>query len=419
LLLTAELTIYEEICFMTRSSSLVLIAAIALTSFVAQPAVGQFNIPKIKIPKIPKTDTTTTTTTTTTTNSDPVTSNSDSSSSSRAKGDEDVRGIPIQGARITFSNSPDGSNPKTTFTSSEYVYGHLDLGGKTIAQAFGLTNMGDAKFYHIDYNLQVRKPGAEFNKYAWSQFSATLITKADAQKTSWDFDVLPDPAKVSTRSAADKDDLDNYKFVSGLYGQWYDVDAARSMFPQSGTYTIDITLFGNSYDDWGKPTGKIDEFRTVSAQFAFQFNGPDGQRLFANAVKAKEVMESAKNRAEMYHTMPDWWGKAFTGAEPKLAPARLVPLIKGYIGKWDLTYMKHMVWGFTGPVWVVQKNELGIPRYRNVNTTIYVIYKEAKDNSCQVGGFTLQEDYSGAGTYGEPYLSGISDIKYIDCAVVK
>jgi hypothetical protein len=39
---------------MTRSSSLILIAALAITSFLIQPAMGQFTLPKIKIPKIPK-----------------------------------------------------------------------------------------------------------------------------------------------------------------------------------------------------------------------------------------------------------------------------------------------------------------------------------------------------------------------------
>src|SRR6478735_7766795 len=100
---------------MTRS--LILIAAIAVTSFLTQSAVGQFNLPKIKIPKIPKTDAPANPSTPN--NPDPVTSNSDSSSTS--KGGDSVRGVPISGAKIIFSNNPDGSNPKTSFTSSENI----------------------------------------------------------------------------------------------------------------------------------------------------------------------------------------------------------------------------------------------------------------------------------------------------------
>jgi hypothetical protein len=121
----------------------------------------------------------------------------------------------------------------------------------------------------------------------------------------------------------------------------------------------------------------------------------------------------------MYRAMPDWWAKASRPADPKLAPVRLVPMIKGFIGQWNLTYMKHMIVEFTGPLWVIEKNSLGIPEYRMVKPYIYIIYKDAKDNSCQVGALYMRESYSGAGTYGSPYLGGIRDIRYIDCAAVK
>lgn len=404
---------------MTRSS-LILIAVIAVTSFLTQPAMGQFTItiPKVKVPKVPKKDAPATPN-----NPDPGTSNPDSSmptnsdSSSQPRGN--VRGIPIPGARITFSNNPDGSNPKTTFTSSEYVYGRLDLGGKTVYDAFGLKNQGAAaKFYYINYDLRIWKPG-EKPWDDWAGREYTLVTKEDAQKTYWNFDVLPEPTKVSTRKSAIADELEFYKSIGGVYSEWYNADSARSTFPQSGTYTIDITLFGNSYDDWGKPTGESDKYPTASAAFAFQFSGTDGQTLVANSVKARESLTAAKNRQEMYRAMPAWWAKAWTPTDPKLAPARLVPMIKGFIGQWNMTYMKHMIVQFTGPLWVIEKNSLGIPEYRMVKPYIYVIYKDPKDNSCQVGALYMRESYSGAGSYGAPYLGGIRDVQYIDCAVVK
>ena len=403
---------------MTRSSSLILIAVIAFASFFAAPAMGQFTItiPKIKVPKITKKEDAPPATPN---NSDPVTtSNSDSDSSSEPAGSGSVRGIPIPGARISFSNNPDGSNPKTSFTSSEYIYGRLDLGGKTVYEAFGLKNQGNAKFYYINYDLQIWKPGEKpWDK--WSGNAYTLVTKEDAQKTYWNFDVLPEPTKASTRRSAIADELEYYNSGAGVYTQWYNADSARSTFPQSGTYTVDITLFGNSYDDWGKPTGESEKYPTASAAFAFQFSGTDGQTLVANSVKARESLTAAKNRQEMYRTMPDWWAKAWTPTDPKLAPARLVPMIKGFIGQWNMNYMKHMIVQFTGPLWVIEKNSLGIPEYRMAKPYIYVIYKDPKDNSCQVGALYMRESYSGAGTYGAPYLGGIRDVQYIDCAVVK
>jgi hypothetical protein len=416
LLLTTELTFRGERISMTRSSSLILIAVIAVTSFLAEPAVAQFTIPKIKIPKIPKKESPTTPTTT----ADPVTSPTSDAPTQPVQGSTSVRGIPIPGARITFSNNPDGSSPKTSFTSSEYIYGRLDLGGRTVYDAFGLKNQGpNAKFYYINYDLQIWKPGEKpWEKWAGNDY--TLVTKEDAQKTYWNFDVLPEPTKVSTRMSAIADELEFYKGVGGLYAQWYNADSARSTFPQSGTYTIDITVYGNSYDDWGKPTGEVEKYPTASATFAFQFSGADGQTLVANSEKARESMEAAKYRQEMYRTMPDWWYKPATGiTDPKLAPARLVPMIKSYIGQWNLTYVKHMITNFTGPLWAIEKNSLGIPEYRLVVPYIYVIYKDPKDNSCQVGALYMRESYSGAGTYGAPYLGGIRDVRYIDCAAIK
>ena len=72
-----------------------------------------------------------------------------------------------------------------------------------------------------------------------------------------------------------------------------------------------------------------------------------------------------------------------------------------------------------GPLWVIQKNDLGIPEYRMVKPYIYILYKEPKDNSCQLGALYMRESYAGAGTYGAPYLGGIRDVQYIDCSVIK
>ena len=401
---------------MARSSSFILIAAVAIASFFIEPAAGQFpSLPKITIPKVTKAETPATATPTEQgTEGDP-----NSGASSRVR-DDGTRGIPIAGAKITFSNNPDGSNPKTMFTSSEYIYGRLDLGNRTVYDAFGLKNMGDAKFYSIHYHLNIIPPGKDVWEHDWHNgVNYTLITKEDAQKTYWNFDVLPDPAKISTLIGAIDDDLSYFNSAGGFYSQWYDADSARSKFPQNGTYTIDIVLFGNSYDDWGKSTGEFEKFPTASAKFAFQFSGTDGQKLVANAVKAKDSVEAAKNRREMLHTMPSWWPNAATPPDPKLAPARLVPLIKGFIGKWNLTYVKHMIIKYEGPLWVIEKNNLGIPEYRMVKPYIYVIYKDPKDNSCQVGALYMRESYSGAGTYGEPYLGGIRDVQYMDCSAVK
>lgn len=394
------------------------LTAIVALLFVAEPARAQFTITIPKIPRIkkekPRTDTESPTVTTTTA--------SDDSPSSMSSGTE-RRGTPIPGARITFSNNPDGSNPKTTFSSSEYIYGRLDLGGKTVYDAFGLKNQTDVPIYYIHYDLKIYKPGEKPYEGNWGgSFNQTLMTKEDAKKTYWNFDVLPDPTKISTLKSmlANQKDFER-KSVAGIYSKWHNAEAARSEFPQSGTYTIDVTIWGDAYDDWGKPTGVSDTKPTASAMFAFQFSGTDGQTLVANAEKANETLKSAKIAREMHRTMPDWWFKGGTyPAEPKLAAARLVPMIKGFIAQWNLTYLKHMIVKSDGPLWVIKKNDLGIPTFRDLSPYIYIIYRDPKENnSCQLGALYMRQSYAGAGTYGEPFLGGVRDVEYIDCAVVK
>src|SRR5688572_6334834 len=305
---------------MTRSSSLMLIAAIAVASFLTVPAMGQFTItiPKIKVPKTTKKDAPASPN-----NPDPGTSNSDMSSEPR--GNKNVRGVPIPGARIIFSNSPDGSNPKTTFTSSENIYGRIDFGGRTMMDAFGWKAMGDRKFYYVSYFVKILPAGKEGWEHDWHNGRGyTLVTKDEAQKTFWNFDVLPDPTKASTISSAIADELQYYNSPAGMWPQIGDMDSARRTFPQNGAYNVDITIYGDSYDDWGKPAGDSDKFVTVSANLAFQFSGADGQRIASGYQKARDAIDAAKNRKEMLHAMPDWWAKAWRPTDPKLAPARLV-----------------------------------------------------------------------------------------------
>jgi len=404
---------------MARASLFIMIAVIAIASFFVGPASGQITItiPKIKVPKFPKMDPTPAPNDQ---DSGTTESGSSSGSSSPQSGGEGVRGKPIAGAKIIFSNNPDGSNPKTSFTSSENIYGRLDLGGRTMYDAFGWKALGDRKFYYVSYWLQIRPAGKEGWEHDWHNGRGyTLVSKDEAQKTYWNFDVLPDPARSSTISSAIADELEYYNSPSGMWPQIRDMDTARRLFPQNGAYTVDMTIFGDSYDDWGKPSGKDEDFPTVSATLAFQFSGSDGQRIASGYQKARDAIDAAKNHREMLHAMPDWWAKSVTPPDPKLAPARLVPMIKGFIGQWNLTYSKHMITQFTGPLWVIEKNDLGIPEYRMVKPYIYVIYKDPKDNSCQVGALYMRESYSGSGTYGEPYLGGIRDVQYIDCAVVR
>ena len=390
------------------------VVALLICCFVlTNNASAQFTITLPKVPKIkkekPQIDASSPTSTSTTSSSDAVSSSASAS---------EVRGKPIQGAKITFSTTPGGA-PATSFRSSDFIYGKLDLGGRTIYDAFGMKGLGNRDFYYINYYLDISQDGKTWEHNWHNGASIVLITKEDAQKTSLTFDVVPDPSKLNTTVCTLDDDIDYCKFAAGLYNKTRDVSSASSTFPRDGNYVFDITLWLPGFDGWGKAVEGYENYPAAVGKFNYQFSTQDGMTLIANAKKASESAEKAKNTKDMLHAMPAWWGKGVTPPDAKLSAARLTPLIKGFIGQWNLQYVKHTFASYTGPLWVIEKDDFNLPKYRMVVPYIYVLYKEAKDNSCQIGAVYMRESYSGGGTYGEPYLGGIRDIQYIDCAVVK
>lgn len=394
----------------TKLTGIVLL--IAFFTF-ANTASAQFTITVPKIPKIKKEKPQPNVESPTSTSTTP----SDRSSDSSSLTSED-RGKRIQGAKITFSTTPGGA-PSTNFRSSDFIYGRLDLGGRTVYDAFEMKGLGTRDFYYINYYIDITQDGKSWEHNWHNGASIVLVTKADAQKTYLNFDVVPDPAKLNTIVCTLDDDIDYCKFPAGIYNKTRDVDSASSTFPKDGTYYVDITLWLPGFDGWGKAVSGYENYPAVVGKFNYQFSTQDGQTLIANAKKASANAEKAKNAKDMLHAMPDWWGKGTTPPDAKLSPVRLTPMIKGFIGQWNLTYVKHTFASFTGPLWVIEKNALGIPEYRMVVPYIYVLYRDPKENSCNIGALYMRESYSGAGTYGAPYLGGIRDVQYIDCAVVR
>lgn len=340
------------------------------------------------------------------------TSPSSNSSSSRASGLEG--GVPVPGARMYFSTTPftdSSAGAKSTFTSQEFIYGRLEL-DRSISDAFGLGNMQNRDYYYIKYSVVVG------DNESWQSHpnggTFLYLTKDDVKKNFLNFDVLPDPNNVST-SFAGIDELWNYGSAAYLVGK-YD---AQSKFPKNGDYRIRIVLYQNLFDDYGKPRFDSAPLPYAAGQFTFQFAARDFQALIANSEKATANLGAAKNKREMLKALPAWWGKAKAPADAKLSAARLTPLLNDYANRWGRAYLGKFVWDNDSlPIWRIQKDELGLPKYRYA-TSIWAIYKDNKDGMCYLGSHSIREDYSGGGTYGQMYLNTMGDRTYIDCAVVR
>src|SRR6476469_6144177 len=141
---------------------------------------GQF---PIKIPKIPKINIEKPQAPDTSSTSAETASSTRSSKSSSSGSEYEGKAIP--GAKLLFSTTPftSGGASKTNFTSSDFIYARLDLGGKTVYDTFGMKNMGARDSYYLYVSMKGSKdPAGDFP--VWINYDVImLVTKEDANKT--------------------------------------------------------------------------------------------------------------------------------------------------------------------------------------------------------------------------------------------
>lgn len=369
---------------------------------------------KIKVPKIPKITTPKPAEMEMPSVTDSPSSRSSSSSSATGKST-------IPGAKMYFSNTPftnSNAGAKTTFASSEFIYGRLEL-SQTVYDTFGLSSLGERDYYYVYYSLGMERT-QDRDRYAdpieWNSSLNLYLTKEDVQKKYLNFDVLPDPNKVTT-ALAQTDKPEEYGNPAHFGGM---LEFRKDKFPQNGDYPMTIKLHQSVFDAYGKPMPVSDD-KTPSVLNTFTFKldiAKDARNIISNYKIAGENVRAAASKRGAFRTMPDWWA---TGAAPKdaiLKPAALIPKIKR-----DLTgnsYLKHMVPAY-GSLWGIQTNDFGIPTYRYANPYIYVIYKGERDPEiCYIQSFSLRQNYVGGGLYStETYLARGSESYSIYCAAVK
>jgi hypothetical protein len=399
------------------ANPLLLTGCLILTS--VSHAHGQFNIKVPKLPKVVKEQPSRPSDPgqpTTTGNSGGTRSPSERSNPSAGQSSAVSGGVPIPGAKVFFSSTPftnNSSGARSSFASNEFIYGRLEL-DRSISEAFGLGNLPNRDYYYIRYHViigdgQGSSLGPNSGNYLY-------LSKEDANRNFLNFDVLPDPNDLSTVLAV-IDELWNYKFPAGLGGQIK--QSARSIFPKNGDYPIQIVLFQSNFDDYGEPRFDGEPLPYAAGQFTFQFSAKDVAAITANYDKAVDQAETARNRSDTVKALPAWWGKTQAPADPKLSAARITALINAYANQWGRAYLGKFAWdSYSMPIWNVQKNDVGLPSYRYA-PFVWAVYKDDKDGMCYFGSHQIREDYSGAGTYGQTYLSTMSNRTYIDCAAVR
>lgn len=334
-------------------------------------------------------------------------------------------------AKFYFSDQPftnSNTGAKTNFTSQEFIYGRLELGGKTVSEAFKLDAQPVRGFHYLEYGILITPVGKtkeELNntqtvEYTIYNRSKPILIKEEELKNTWlNFDVLPAPSSIYTLASATPapEKINEFRFDAGL--GYYTNDGMKEFFPANGDYTVQVLLWNYSFDDWGKILEYEKNIVSLGA-LTYHFSTKDAASLIANNQKRLDGVRLAEAMKNRYTKLPDWWnGKPFTPGDALLKPATLTPMIKNYCSRYGLTYISHKVYPYSGAAgWTIYTDSnTGLQVSRRLNAEVWTLYKDENDR-CRFATALIDESYGGAGTYGSPYISGLSG-EFIDCSAIR
>lgn len=311
--------------------------------------------------------------------------------------------------RIYFSNLPfTGTNSntgKTTFTSAEYIYARLEIPSGTLKEIFKIKDDEKALPY-LKCKLTVMQ-GGEVIPYGSSKDNI-LVQDEFKNSNILNFDILPEPAKASTLYSMLEDFSAGYGFnpISGLIlnGRWPD-----------GDYKVRVTIYTETFNAYGALQSE-DKWPSLEGEFDLKFKEDDAGKIIANS---KLIRETSIENAFRYDNLPPVFSKPGPLTDPNASSAKIAAILKR-----DLPQRQILKWvaeSYSGPVWHVATNDLGIPRYKYFNPHIWMAYKI--NGKCYVGYATLRQIYSGGGTYGPLQVAftsaGSLPDKGIDCTKIK
>jgi len=317
----------------------------------------------------------------------------------------------IPGAKMYFSDKPftnghEGS--KTSFRSSDFIYGRIELDNQTLLDAFKMSSI-KTKYYYLRFWVCSYKNGEQQgSKNSWEYL--LIKNEDDVKKNYLNFDILPSPAAATSALCGLED------FTSNIAGGPLYFIVNESSFPQDGEYSIQVRLFLESYDGWGKKQD-YEKWPQVKDEFKFNFNSNDIQTLKKNGEAGDERIRRNTFRLSK---LPDYFSNPTKLSDPMLSNANIGAVLKRDLPSGGMTLLKFAVANYTGALWQTEKNELGIILRRFVTPDVKIVYKF--ENDCYVGYARLWQEYVGGGKYG-PLIVGSRSCNScgdkIDCALVK
>ncbi len=309
---------------------------------------------------------------------------------------------------VKFNNVPftNGSEAgKTSFKSNEFIYARAEL-GKTVKEYFKIGDPDEPTKPHVlifKYSKKYTESDGKTYADNFTNGDYLYVKPEHLNKTYIELDILPDPAIAK----------DMFCMVSNFQGSKYSCPIYHVRlkdYKNNSTISYSIQLVGgttvaNNSDNPALPK--------VTGSFDLVIDHADELLVKQNKELAiKKVQTDGDNLA----SLPPVFSKPFKTTDPKLTVSKIDAILKR-----DYPHRKVLKMALEsdgGQLWLVSKNDLGIPRYRYFNGKLHVAYME--DGVCKVGSVELIENYLGSGKYAALAAEYWSEYdRKINCAAVK
>ena len=188
--------------------------------------------------------------------------------------------------KMYFSTQPfttSNAGSKKNFTSSDYIYGRIELEGQTIKEAFKVfeTNSNYPHSYLL-YRVYIFRNGEEMG---FNPSVNICLLKDENKNNTWlNFDVLPEPLKATTVLCG-TERFNSALSSAPLYGL-----INNNNFSENGEYRIVVKFYTESHDMWGNRE-EVEKWPKLEEEFAFMFNEKDVLLLKKNEAAADAVIQ--------------------------------------------------------------------------------------------------------------------------------
>ncbi len=322
------------------------------------------------------------------------------------KSNEVVKVEQTSKGKMIFDTKPfstDDSGNRTSFTSKEFIYAKLEL-PESLKTFFKISPKNGEKTC-LEYLMVVYNGDKEMGTNSWS---IMYVGKNEMEANYLNFDVLPQPEKATTVMSPLKE------FDAGLASAPLAGLVDPSIFPKSGKYRIVISIYNKTYNGYGAEKPR-EEWPISTGEFEFNFNEDDIATLQKNDKQAHSlVKENFRKKVREEADLPESWNMKSSPSGSGYTEQQ----IKGMIAaRYKGSKLNKLVIEPQKGGWVVEKNELDIPKDKYFNQVISIFITDSNNKCFYIEGY-VYHTYEGGGKYGPVWIYPENEIQ-ISCDKMK